>query len=164
MASKRDLISITDLSPAETRQVIHRSQQMKAEDVGQPLKGKKIALLFEKPSLRTRVSFQVGIQELGGYSMYLSPQKVGLGSREPVSDVARVLSGYVDCIITRVFSHQHVEEMAQYASVPVVNALSDREHPCQIISDLLTITEHKGCLDGLKLAFSFSRSVGRVGA
>ncbi len=153
MSSKRDLISITDLSPDETRQVVYRSQQMKAEDVGQPLKGKKIALLFEKPSLRTRVSFQAGSQELGGYSMYLSPQEVGLGSRESVSDVARVLSGYVDCIIARVFHHQHVEEMARYSSVPVVNALSDQEHPCQIISDLLTIVEHKGCLDGLKLAF-----------
>jgi len=153
MADKRDLISITDLSARETRQVILRAQQFKAGEVGRPLKGKKFALLFEKPSLRTRVSFQVGIEELGGYSLYLSPQEVGLGGREPVSDVARVLSGYVDCIIARVYSHQHVEELARYASVPVINALSDWEHPCQVVSDLLTISEHKPGLDGLKLAF-----------
>ncbi len=153
MAEKRDLISITDLSTDETRQVILRAQQMKSEDAGRPLKGKKFALLFEKPSLRTRVSFQVGIEELGGYSLYLSPQEVGLGGREPVCDVARVLSGYVDCIIARVFSHHHVEELARYASVPVINALSDWEHPCQVISDLLTITEHKNKLGGLKLAY-----------
>jgi ornithine carbamoyltransferase len=153
MSRKRDFLSITDLSPEETRQVIRRALQMKAEEPGPPLKGKKIALLFEKPSLRTRVSFQIGIQELGGYSLYLSPQEVGLGTREPAADVARVLSGYVDCIIARVFSHQHLEEMASYASVPVINALSDQEHPCQVISDFLTIAEHKGELKGLKLAF-----------
>ena len=153
MAEKRALISITDLSADETRQVILRAQQMKAGDAGRPLEGKKFVLLFEKPSLRTRVSFQVGIEDLGGFSLYLSPQEVGLGGREPVSDVARVLSGYVDCIIARVFTHQHVEELARYASVPVINALSDWEHPCQVLSDLLTITEHKDKLEGLKLAY-----------
>lgn len=153
MSSKRDFISITDLTPQETNQVIQRAYQMKTEGSDQPLRGKKIALLFEKPSLRTRVSFQVGIHELGGFSLYLSPAEVGLGSREPVSDVARVLSGYVDCIVARVFSHCHLKEMAQHASVPVINALSNEEHPCQIISDLLTIFEHKGELAGLKLAF-----------
>lgn len=153
MSSKRDFISIADLTPAETTQVINRAHQMKVEGSDQPLRGKKIALLFEKPSLRTRVSFQVGIEELGGFSLYLSPPEVGLGTREPVSDVARVLSGYVDCIVARVFSHCHLLEMAQYASVPVINALSDEEHPCQVISDLLTIKEHKEKLTGRKLAF-----------
>ncbi len=153
MSSKRDLISITDLTAEETLQIVSRAVLMKSQDVGKPLQGKKFALLFEKPSLRTRVSFQVGIAELGGYSLYLSPQEVGLGGREAVSDVARVLSGYVDCIIARVFSHQHVEELARYATVPVINALSDVEHPCQIISDLLTITESKGELKGLTLAY-----------
>jgi ornithine carbamoyltransferase len=153
MADKRDLISITDLSARETLEVVRRAQQMKAGGAGRPLEGRKFALLFEKPSLRTRVSFQVGIEELGGYSLYLSPQEVGLGGREPVPDVARVLSGYVDCIIARVYSHRHVEELARHASVPVINALSDWEHPCQVISDLLTITEHKKKLNGLKLAY-----------
>lgn len=153
MSNKRDLLSVTDFTPAETRRIVDRALQMKKEPSGQPLKGKRIALLFEKPSLRTRVSFQVGIQDLGGYSLYLSPDEVGLGGREPVSDVARVLSGFVDCIIARVFCHEHLVEMARYATVPVINALSDLEHPCQIISDLVTIAEHKGRLDGLKLAF-----------
>ena len=153
MSYKRDLISITDLTAEETLQIVSRAVLMKSQDVGKPLQGKTFALLFEKPSLRTRVSFQVGIAELGGYSLYLSPQEVGLGGRESVSDVARVLSGYVDCIIARVFSHRHVEELARYATVPVINALSDVEHPCQIISDLLTITESKGELKGLTLAY-----------
>jgi ornithine carbamoyltransferase len=153
MVSKRDFISITDLSPAETVQLIDRARQMKAQGWGQPLAGKNIALLFEKPSLRTRVSFQVGIQQLGGFSMYLGQQEVGLGVREPVSDVAKVLSGYVDGIIARVFTHQHLVDLARYATVPVINALSDLEHPCQTMADLLTIAEHKGDLAGLKLAF-----------
>ncbi|MBM3943202.1 MAG: ornithine carbamoyltransferase [SAR202 cluster bacterium] len=153
MVNKRDFLSVTDLSPAETRQIIQRARQMKAQGWGQPLAGKNIALLFEKPSLRTRVSFQVGIQQLGGYSIYLGQQEVGLGVREPVYDIAKVLSGYVDCIIARVFSHQHLAELARYASVPVINALSDLEHPCQIMADLLTIAEHKETLEGLKLAF-----------
>ena len=161
MLGKRDLLSITDITPDETSHIIRRALQMKAEDSGSPLQGKKCALLFEKPSLRTRVSFEVGIHELGGYSLYLSPQEVGLGSREPVSDVARVLSGYVDCVIARVFSHSHLEEMAHYATIPVINALSDLEHPCQTIADMLTIAEVKGGTGGwlggqeapLKLAF-----------
>jgi ornithine carbamoyltransferase len=153
MLGKRDLLSIADITPDETSHIIRRALQMKAKDSGLPLRGKKCALLFEKPSLRTRVSFEVGIHELGGYSLYLSPQEVGLGSREPVSDVARVLSGYVDCVIARVFSHAHLEEMAHYASIPVINALSDLEHPCQTIADMLTVAEVKGGADGRKLAF-----------
>ncbi|MFQ6029471.1 MAG: ornithine carbamoyltransferase [Dehalococcoidia bacterium] len=153
MSNKRDFLSIADFSPQETRQVVDRSLQMKAEDSLQSLWGKHVALLFEKPSLRTKVSFQVGVQELGGYSLYLGPQEVGLGTREPVSDVARVLSGYVDCIVARVNSHESLAELAHYASVPVINALSDLEHPCQIMADLLTIAEHQGELGGLKLAY-----------
>jgi ornithine carbamoyltransferase len=126
---------------------------MKIQSQAKTLSGKNVALLFEKPSLRTRISFQVAIEQLGGYSVFLGQDEVGLGTREPVSDVARVLSGYVDCIVARVFSHQHLEELAKYASVPVINALSDWEHPCQIMADLLTIQEHLGKLEGLKLAF-----------
>lgn len=153
MSAKRDLLSVTDFTPAETRQIISRAQEGKGTLSTLPLQGKKVALLFEKPSLRTKVSFQVGIEELGGYSVYLSEQEVGLGGRESVADIARVLSGYVDCIIARVFSHTVLEEMANCASVPVINALSDREHPCQILADVLTITEHKGDVSGLKLAY-----------
>ena len=118
-----------------------------------PLSGKSVAILFDKPSLRTRVSFQVGIQELGGYSVFLGEQEVGLGSREPVSDIANVLSGYVDLIIARISNHDLIVQLAKYASVPVINALSDVEHPCQVMADLLTIYEYKDTLDGLSLTY-----------
>ena len=153
MSKKRDFISITDLSPAETLRQVQRGAQGKARHGHRPLAGKTVALLFEKPSLRTKVSFQVGVEQLGGYSLYLGGDEVGLGAREPVSDVARVLSGYVDCIVARVFRHEHLQELAEYASVPVINALSDWEHPCQTMADLLTIYEHKGKLEGLTLAY-----------
>ena len=117
------------------------------------LEGKTLALMFEKPSLRTRVSFEVAMQQLGGHTIYLSPSEVGLGKREPVSDVARVLSRYVDVIVARTFSHQTLEVLADYSSVPVINALSDSEHPCQALADLFTIYEKKGELSGLTLAF-----------
>ena len=156
MPSNRHLLSVTDLDPQETCSLISRALEMKGPDQGgaaQVLRGKSVALLFEKPSLRTKVSFMVGIQELGGYSLYLGPEEVGLGTREPVSDVARVLSGYVDCIVARVNSHRSLEELAEYGTVPVVNALSDWEHPCQTMADLLTVAEYQGDLPGRKLAF-----------
>ena len=153
MSKKRDFISITDFSPAETRRLVELATERKATGYGAPLTGKTVALLFEKPSLRTKVSFQVGVAQLGGYSVYMGSEEVGLGVREPVSDVARVLSGYVDCIVARVFRHEDLQALAEYASVPVINALSDWEHPCQIMADLLTIYEHKGGLDGLTLAY-----------
>ncbi len=153
MSEKRDLISITDLSAAESRKIIQRAREMKSNPGDRPLAGKCVALLFEKPSLRTRTSFDVGIQQLGGHPIYLGPQEVGLNHRESASDVARVLSGYVDCIVARVFSHSQLLELAKYATVPVINALSDVEHPCQIMADMITIEEHKGRLEGLKLSF-----------
>ena len=157
MPTKRDFLSVTDLTPEETRGLIQRARDAKSlsggEGGGKPLAGKSVAILFDKPSLRTRVSFQVGIEELGGYSVFLGQQEMGLGRREPVSDVANVLSGYVDCIVARVSNHEYLVDLAKHASVPVVNALSDLEHPCQIMADLLTIYEHKDALDGLSLAY-----------
>ena len=153
MSKKRDFISIADFSPAETLRLVKQGARGKSRHGHRPLAGKTVALLFEKPSLRTKVSFQVAVEQLGGYSLYLGGEEVGLGAREPVPDVARVLSGYVDCIVARVFGHEHLEELAGYASVPVINALSDWEHPCQTMADLLTIFEHKGNLDGLTLAY-----------
>ena len=153
MSKKRDFISVTDLSPEETLRLVQRGASGKSRHGHRPLAGKSVALLFEKPSLRTKVSFQVGVEQLGGHSLYMGGDEVGLGAREPVSDVARVLSGYVDCIVARVFSHRHLEELAEYASVPVINALSDWEHPCQTMADLLTVYEHKGGLEGRALAY-----------
>ena len=159
MPEKRDFLSVTDLSPAETRRLLRRAAAGRpapapAAAAG-PLAGKSVALLFEKPSLRTKVSFQVGIAQLGGYSLYLGAEEVGLGGREPIADVARVLSGYVDAIVARVFRHEHLAELARCAAVPVINALSDREHPCQILADLLTIHQSRGeCEPGsLTLAY-----------
>ncbi|MCP5097935.1 MAG: ornithine carbamoyltransferase, partial [Chloroflexi bacterium] len=117
------------------------------------LKGKSLALVFQKPSLRTRVSFEMGMVHLGGYALYLSPTEIKMGGRESVPDVARVLSGYVDGIMARVFSHDHIVQLAQYASVPVINGLSDYNHPAQALADMFTILEQRGNLEGLKMAY-----------
>ena len=157
MTTKRDFLSVTDITPSETIVLLNRARTAKSisseDNNSKPLAGKSIAILFDKPSLRTRVSFQVGIEHLGGFSVFLGQQEVGLGNREPTSDVAKVLSGYVDCIVARLSDHQLLLDLAKYASVPVINALSDLEHPCQVMADLLTIYEHKGKLEGLSLAY-----------
>ncbi|MDO8615436.1 MAG: ornithine carbamoyltransferase [Dehalococcoidia bacterium] len=149
----RDLISITDLSTPEIGLVLDTAMAFK--DAGrQPLlAGRTLALVFEKPSLRTRVSFHVAMRQLGGDCIYLSPPEVGLGQRETPADVARVLSRYVDCVAARTFATETVAELARYADVPVINALSDSEHPCQALADLLTIREKKGGLRGVTVAF-----------
>ena len=149
----RHLISVADLSPRDVERVVDVALQTKNGQTVSILGGKTLALLFEKPSLRTRVSFDVAMQQLGGHALYLSPAEVGLGEREPVADVARVLSRYVDAIAARTFKHETVEELARWADVPVINALSDGEHPCQALADLLTIYEKKDRWRGLVLAF-----------
>lgn len=146
-------LSVTDLSSSEIRAVVERASAMKGGVASNALSGRTVALLFEKPSLRTRGSFEVGIHQLGGHCFYTGGQEVGLGVREPVSDVAKVLSRYVDGIVARVNSHKALEEFAANASVTVVNALSDWEHPCQTLADLQTMWESKGGLDGLRVAF-----------
>lgn len=149
----KDLLSVADLSAAEAEKIIAKALKMKHGPVPQSLSDKVLALMFEKPSLRTRVSFEVAVHQLGGCCFYLSPDEVGLGKREPVSDVARVLSRYVNGIIARTFSHQNLQMLARYSTVPVINALSDLEHPCQALADIMTIQEKKGKLKGLNLAF-----------
>ncbi|OGN90623.1 MAG: ornithine carbamoyltransferase [Chloroflexi bacterium RBG_13_48_17] len=150
---KRDLLSVADLSAAEVEKVIAQALKIKRGPTPQSLSGKILVLLFEKPSLRTRVSFEVAIHQLGGYCLYLSPDEVGLGKREPASDVARVLSRYVHGIIARTFAHQTLQALASHSTVPVINALSDLEHPCEALGDIVTICEKKGKLKGLTLAF-----------
>jgi ornithine carbamoyltransferase len=158
MSNLNDFLSITDLPTEEVGKVVEeaaraKSQTKSAQDAPRPLEGMTVALLFEKPSLRTRGSFEVGIRQLGGDCVYFSPDDVGLGKREPVADVARVLERWFDCVVARVFSHDSLVEMADYASVPVVNALSDVEHPCQAMADLLTVHEKRGSLAGAKIAY-----------
>ena len=151
--AKRDFISVADLSSERLLQVIRSASSLKSDVSPQILKGRTVALIFQKPSLRTKVSFDVAVSQLGGHPIYLAPEEVGLGQREPIPDVARVLSRYVDLIVARVFGHEVVEALAKWASVPVVNALSDGEHPCQTLADLQTIKEHKGQLEGLTVAY-----------
>jgi ornithine carbamoyltransferase len=153
----RSFLSISDLSSEELLGVLDRALQLKI-DAKQgrwhtDLVGKTVALLFQKPSLRTRVSFEQGIRQLGGYATYLSPAEVGLGQRESVPDVARVLSRYVDCIVVRANRHSDVEMLAQWATVPVINALSDLSHPCQALADLLTVREKKAKLSGQVMTY-----------
>lgn len=141
-ANLRHFLSATDLPPQALRRVLERAQELKASATApQALQGRIVALLFEKPSLRTRVSFEVGVRQLGGGALYLGPEEVGLGKREPVADVARILTRMVDAIVVRCFAQETLEQMARYATVPVINALSDAEHPCQALADLLTIRE-----------------------
>jgi ornithine carbamoyltransferase len=149
----KDLLSIADLTSEEIRVIIADAIDMKNDGWLSILDRKILALVFEKPSLRTRVSFEVAMRQLGGYSIYLSPAEVGLGKREPAADVARVLCRYVDVITARTFSHETVKALAKYADVPVINALSDVEHPCQALADVLTIFEKKGELKGLNIAY-----------
>lgn len=149
----KDLLSISDLGSEDIRSLISDAVDMKVRGWLSLLSGKTLALIFEKPSLRTRVSFEMAMRQLGGESIYLSPAEVGLGKRESIPDVARVLSRYVDVIAARTFSHQTLEILASYSDVPVINALSDLEHPCQALADLFTIYEKRGELEGLTLAF-----------
>ncbi len=149
----RHFLSVSDLGGEEIKQVIKQALVMKRGDTPRLLAGKALALLFEKPSLRTKVSFDIAVQQLGGHPVYLSPAEVGVGKRESASDVARVLCRYVDGIVARTFSHRTLLALAEYSSVPVINALSDLEHPCQALADFLTIYEKKGRLSGLTLAF-----------
>jgi len=148
-----NFLSVADLTAEEADKLLKRALDMKRKPVLQLLRGKILVLLFEKPSLRTRVSFEVGIRQLGGSCLYLSPEEVGLGKREPVADVARVLSRYVNGIIARTFAHGTLQMLARYSTVPVINALSDLEHPCQALADVLTVREKKGKLKGLTLAY-----------
>ncbi|MEA2640576.1 MAG: ornithine carbamoyltransferase [Chloroflexota bacterium] len=151
----KDFLAIEQLTAGELASLIERAAQLKQRpfSASTSLANRTIALLFQKPSLRTRVSFEVGIQHLGGHCMYLSPAEVGLGEREAAADVGRVLSRYVDGLVARTYFHSDVEALAAASSVPVINGLSDRSHPCQILADLLTVHERFGRIEGLTIAY-----------
>ncbi len=153
----RHFLAIADYSPEEIQELLDLAIAMKQEYFagGNPplLKGKVLGMIFQKPSLRTRVSFDMAMRHLGGDALYLSPQEVGLGQREAISDVARVLSGYVHILMARVFAHEHILELARWSSVPVINGLSDYNHPCQALADALTIQERFGRAPGLNVTF-----------
>ena len=153
----RDLLSLADLSRAELSLVLETARRLKqAQQEGRPhrlLPGRSLAMLFEKASLRTRTTFAVGMTQLGGHSIDLMGEHMQMGVREPVPDIARNLDRWVDAVMARVFEHQTVEELAEYAGVPVINGLSDRYHPCQVLGDLLTMRERVGELQGRTLAY-----------
>jgi ornithine carbamoyltransferase len=154
----KDFLSINECSTKELRELLNLSSQLKrlykSGNQDTCLAGKVLAMLFEKPSLRTRMSFQVAMTDLAGSAIYVKPEDIGgIGKREPVKDIARVLSRYVDGIMARTFEHKTVTELAEFATVPVINALTDWSHPCQAMADVLTIKEHCGKLEGVKIAF-----------
>lgn len=157
MTKKGDFISLADFSSKQLWDWLNLARDLKVDWQGggnRPvLQGKVLGMIFQKPSLRTRVSFEMGMKHLGGDALYLSPQEIGLGGRESVADVARVLSRYVDGIMARVFAHDHVVQLAQYSRVPVINGLSDFTHPCQGLTDLFTVWEKLGRLSGVKLTY-----------
>jgi len=154
---KKHFITLADYSKKELMGFLNRAVELKALwKSGKritPLSGKILGLLFEKPSLRTRVTFEVGMRQLGGDSLYMSASDVQLGVRESVGDVARNLDRYLDGIVLRTFRHEVVEELARWCSIPVINGLTDLLHPCQILSDLLTVLEKKGRVEGVRLAY-----------
>ena len=151
----KDFLSIRDFTPQQIRQYLHVAMQLKAYPnvYRTALRGKTLAMIFEKPSLRTRVTFDVGIEELGGHSLYLSPSEISLGKRESVYDVAKNLERMVQGIMIRTFSHQVLLELARHANIPVINGLTDYSHPCQAMADYLTMLEVKGHISGLKIAY-----------
>ncbi len=157
MWGRKHFLTIYDLSHDDVMKIVERGLDLKKRhrkgDLPQLLAGKSMAMVFRKPSLRTRMSFEMGMVGLGGHAFYVADQEIKLGQREAVCDVARVVSRYVDVIMIRTFDQKEVEGLAEYASVPVINALTDTYHPCQVLGDLMTVLEHKGRIEGLRVAF-----------
>lgn len=153
----KDFLAVADYAPEELQSILDTAIELKAEwksGGNKPLfKDKVLAMIFQKPSLRTRVSFDMAMRHLGGDALYLSPAEIGLGKRESIADVARVISGYVDIVMARVFEHDHVLELAKWSEIPVINGLSDYNHPCQAAADALTIQENFGTLKGVKVTY-----------
>ena len=152
---KKDLISIEYLETRDIFEIMDLAEKVKADKAkyADALKGKSIGLIFQKPSNRTRVSFEIGMIQLGGHALYLGPDEIDMGGRESVKDVACVLSRYLDGIVARTYKHNDVKELARYAMVPVINGLSDRAHPCQALTDIFTIKEKLGAFEGITLAY-----------
>jgi ornithine carbamoyltransferase len=153
----KDFLHITDFTTDEILETLDLAQTIKekfyANEEYHPFKGKALAMIFAKPSARTRVSFETGFFKMGGHALFLGPNDIGIGKRESIADVARVLSRYNDMIMARLFDHEHILELAKHATVPIVNGLTDFNHPCQIMADILTVLEHRKSLDDLKITY-----------
>ncbi len=154
---KKDFLSIADLTREEIYEIFDLTRELKEKtrrrEEHHLLKGYTLAMIFAKPSARTRISFETGIYQLGGYALYLAPTDIGIGKREAVKDIARVISRYNNLIMARLFDHADIEELAEYSSVPVINGLTDYNHPCQIMADAFTILEHLGSLENIKITY-----------
>ena len=153
----KHFLDLADHSPAEIQDILDLALRLKKEHFasGNPplFKGKTLGMIFQKPSLRTRVSFEMAMRQMGGDALYLSPAEIGLGKRETTADIARVMSGYVQGLMARVFDHEHITELAKWSEIPVINGLSDYCHPCQAMADALTILEKFGTLKGLNIVY-----------
>ncbi len=154
---KRDFLHIDDFSTEEILETIELAgtvkTRLKEGDTYEPFKYQTLAMIFAKPSARTRISFETGFYQLGGHALYLGPNDIGIGKREAIKDIARVVSRFNHLIMARLFEHNHLLELAKYASVPVVNGLTDYNHPCQVMADIFTILEHRGRFDSLKVVY-----------
>lgn len=153
MFGKKDFLTITDFSIEEINEILEKTAQLKKEKFACALKNRAVGLIFQKPSLRTRISFQVGVWQLGGQCMSLSPAEVNIGVRESIKDAAMTLSRYLDLIVARVFKHKEIIDLARYSRVPIINGLSDAFHPCQALADIFTVKEKRGSLKGLTLSY-----------
>jgi ornithine carbamoyltransferase len=155
--SGRDCLTLAEFTPGEARLILDEAARMKALQKSRipyrPLRGRTLAMVFQKPSNRTRVSFEVGMYQLGGHALHLLPQEIQMGKRETPSDTGRVLARYIDAIMARTFDHEEVEELADAAEVPVINGLTDKHHPCQTLADLLTVREEFGRLEGIRISY-----------
>ena len=150
---KKDLLTLFDMTRGDLDALFEEADRLRADRTAAPLLGAMVAMIFQKPSLRTRVSFEVGVAHLGGETSFLSQESIGIGTRESAQDVAMLLSRYCDAIVARLFDHRVIVELARYATIPVINALTDLSHPCQVLADLYTIKQHGRLKPGVRIAF-----------
>ena len=153
----KHFLHISDYNTDQIWEILHLSKELKTKfhnkENFKPFRDRSLAMIFAKPSARTRVSFETGFEWMGGHALFLGPNDIGIGKREAIKDISRLFSRYNDVIMARLFDHQHIIELAEYSDIPVINGLTDYNHPCQIICDILTIWEHKGSLDNLKICY-----------
>tara|TARA_B100000029_G_C17465295_1_gene920068 strand:+ start:266 stop:1186 length:921 start_codon:yes stop_codon:yes gene_type:complete len=153
----KHFLHLTDYSSSQIWELLHIAKDLKAKfhkkDIFKPFEGKSLAMIFAKPSARTRVSFETGFEWMGGHALFLGPNDIGIGKREAIKDISRVFSRYNDIIMARLFDHKHILELSNHSDVPVINGLTDYNHPCQILADILTIWEHKGDLENLNICY-----------
>ena len=153
----KHFLHISDYNTDQIWEILHLSKELKTKfhnkENFKPFRDRSLAMIFAKPSARTRVSFETGFEWMGGHALFLGPNDIGIGKREAIKDISRLFSRYNDVVMARLFDHQHIIELAEYSDIPVINGLTDYNHPCQIICDILTIWEHKGSLDNLKICY-----------